>query len=76
MTSRSSLKPTQALILQVTGKICLFFLKAQLCLCDNQVISFYLIYWPCLCWICSVGIPHKEAAMACCDEVHPLAKVC
>ncbi|KAM7249747.1 hypothetical protein ACFE04_000054 [Oxalis oulophora] len=22
----------------------------------------------------SVGIPHKEAAMACCDEVHPLAK--
>ncbi|XP_010070003.2 bifunctional 3-dehydroquinate dehydratase/shikimate dehydrogenase, chloroplastic [Eucalyptus grandis] len=22
----------------------------------------------------SVGIPHKEAAVACCDEVHPLAK--
>jgi hypothetical protein len=24
----------------------------------------------------SVGIPHKEAAVGCCDEVHPLAKVC
>jgi hypothetical protein len=23
----------------------------------------------------SVGIPHKEAAVGCCDEVHPLAKV-
>ncbi|KAK2990563.1 hypothetical protein RJ640_019843 [Escallonia rubra] len=23
----------------------------------------------------SVGIPHKEAAVRCCDEVHPLAKV-
>lgn len=23
---------------------------------------------------CSVGIPHKEAAVGCCDEVHPLAK--
>ncbi|KAK4841176.1 hypothetical protein QYF36_000141 [Acer negundo] len=22
----------------------------------------------------SIGIPHKEAAVACCDEVHPLAK--
>lgn len=27
------------------------------------------------CLFCSVGIPHKEAAVECCDEVHPLAKV-
>lgn len=23
----------------------------------------------------SIGLPHKEAAVACCDEVDPLAKV-
>lgn len=25
--------------------------------------------------MCSVGLPHKEAAVRCCDEVDPLAKV-
>lgn len=27
------------------------------------------------CILFSIGLPHKEAAVACCDEVDPLAKV-
>jgi hypothetical protein len=33
-----------------------------------------MVFTFCVDWR-SVGIPHKEAAVGCCDEVHPLAKV-
>lgn len=42
-------------------------------LVDN-IIEFFRVYSCCDFAGFSVGIPHKEAAVGCCDEVHPLAK--
>ena len=41
----------------------------------NAFFSNVRFFFPLFNETCSVGIPHKEAAVGCCDEVHPLAKV-